>query len=212
MRLFYFLLLLSCCHPAVLGTKDSPPRHLLASVKRHAKGHGRVAACAGKKIYILDLNAFAEVNGTPVCRFTKVCLASVMLVYQRADTATVCTAYLAPMPYRSVFQHCLLWLCVQQDVKSKSILVPSVLPDAPGGQEGVPLATAAHAGPWHLRRSIESSEHKTNDIDAADIVFVYDFCFYAQWLAQVTPQHSGISGEKDLLPDIDCHTTSRVHS
>ena len=116
------------------------------------------------------------------------------------------------MPYRSVFQHCLLWLYVQQDVKSKSILVPSVLPDAPGGQEGVPLATAAHAGPWHLRRSIESSEHKTNDIDAADIVFVYDFCFYAQWLAQVTPQHSGISGEKELLPDTDCHTTSRVHS
>lgn len=71
---------------------------------------------------------------------------------------------------------------MQQDVKSKSVIVPSILPD---GQEGEPLATAAHAGPWHLRRGIESSEHRTNDIDAADIVFVYDFCFYAQWLAQV---------------------------
>ena len=86
MKRLRILLLLLCCTPVALGTRESQPRHLLASVRRHAKGHGTLAACTGKKIYVLDLNEFAEASSTPVCKFAKVCSAAVMIVLPRSDS------------------------------------------------------------------------------------------------------------------------------
>lgn len=50
---------------------------------------------------------------------------------------------------------------------------------------GAPIAIAAHSGPWHLRQTIRGSVHYTTSMDEADIVFVYDHCYYMRWLGQV---------------------------
>lgn len=50
---------------------------------------------------------------------------------------------------------------------------------------GAPIAIAAHSGPWHLRQTIRGSVHYTTNMDEADIVFVYDHCYYMRWLGQV---------------------------
>ena len=80
MNTVYFLLLVCCGTSTALKTGESLSRNLLASVRRHGKGLGKLSACAGKRIHILDLNDIAEANGTPVCKFAKVCLAIVVVV------------------------------------------------------------------------------------------------------------------------------------
>ena len=49
----------------------------------------------------------------------------------------------------------------------------------------MPYALAQHSGPWHLREAIAGSKYVTADMDQADIVYVYDHCYYMLWLAQV---------------------------
>ena len=80
MNTIYLILLVCCGTSAALKTGQSLSRNLLASVRRHGKGLGRLSACAGKRIHILDLNDIAEANGIPVCKFAKVCLAFVVVV------------------------------------------------------------------------------------------------------------------------------------
>ena len=48
-----------------------------------------------------------------------------------------------------------------------------------------PYALAQHSGPWHLREAIAGSRYMTTDMEQADIVYVYDHCYYMLWLAQV---------------------------
>ena len=50
---------------------------------------------------------------------------------------------------------------------------------------GAPIAIAAHSGPWHLRQTIRGSMHYTTNMEEADIVYVYDHCYYMRWLGQV---------------------------
>ena len=51
--------------------------------------------------------------------------------------------------------------------------------------KGAPIAIAAHSGPWHLRQTIRGSVHYTTDMEEADIIYVYDHCYYMRWLGQV---------------------------
>lgn len=78
------------------------------------------------------------------------------------------------------------WL--SQDVKIDPRNGIPFLPEAPGLkylEKGAPISMAAHGGPWHLREAILSSNYATDDLNAADIVFVYDHCYYMRWLGQV---------------------------
>lgn len=52
-------------------------------------------------------------------------------------------------------------------------------------EDGLPYALAQHSGPWHLREAIRHSDYVTDDMEAADIIYVYDHCYYMLWLAQV---------------------------
>ncbi|BDA44690.1 hypothetical protein COCOBI_06-1680 [Coccomyxa sp. Obi] len=52
-------------------------------------------------------------------------------------------------------------------------------------EDTLPYALAQHSGPWHLKEAIQSSNHVTTDMDKADIIYVYDHCYYMLWLAQV---------------------------
>jgi hypothetical protein len=52
-------------------------------------------------------------------------------------------------------------------------------------EDSLPYALAQHSGPWHLREAIRSSNYVTDDINAADVIYVYDHCYYMMWLAQV---------------------------
>ncbi len=54
-------------------------------------------------------------------------------------------------------------------------------------EQGLPYALAQHSGPWHLREAITGSKYVTTDMDKADIVYVYDHCYYMLWLAQASP-------------------------
>ena len=53
-------------------------------------------------------------------------------------------------------------------------------------EDGLPYALAQHSGPWHLREAIAGSKYVTADMDKADIVYVYDHCYYMLWLAQAS--------------------------
>ena len=53
-------------------------------------------------------------------------------------------------------------------------------------EQGLPYALAQHSGPWHLREAITGSKYVTTDMDKADIVYVYDHCYYMLWLAQAS--------------------------
>ena len=75
-----------------------------------------------------------------------------------------------------------------QDVKVDPGNGIPFLPDAPGLlylAKGAPIELAAHGGPWHLHEAIRQSPYVTKDMDEADIIYVYDFCYYARWLGQV---------------------------
>jgi hypothetical protein len=63
-------------------------------------------------------------------------------------------------------------------------------------EEGLPYALAQHSGPWHLREAIAGSNYMTTDAEKADIVYVYDHCYYMLWLAQASPHY--------LTPKQDC--------
>lgn len=49
----------------------------------------------------------------------------------------------------------------------------------------LPQYLGQYSGPWHLAQAIAGSQYVTTDIDAADIVYVYDYCYYTWWLAFV---------------------------
>ena len=49
----------------------------------------------------------------------------------------------------------------------------------------LPQYLGQYSGPWHLAQAISGSQYVTTDIDAADIVYVYDYCYYTWWLAFV---------------------------
>lgn len=52
-------------------------------------------------------------------------------------------------------------------------------------EDSLPYALAQHSGPWHLREAVQNSNYVTNDMEAADVIYVYDHCYYMRWLAQV---------------------------
>lgn len=56
-------------------------------------------------------------------------------------------------------------------------------------EDTLPYALAQHSGPWHLKEAIQASNHVSADMDKADIIYVYDHCYYMLWLAQVHPSH-----------------------
>ena len=75
-----------------------------------------------------------------------------------------------------------------QDIKIDPMNGIPFLPDAwqvKHVEKGAPIAIAAHSGPWHVRQTIRGSTHHTTDMDEADIIYVYDHCYYMRWLAQV---------------------------
>ncbi|CAK0784428.1 hypothetical protein CVIRNUC_007632 [Coccomyxa viridis] len=77
--------------------------------------------------------------------------------------------------------------CSQADVKlDPGNGIPYLL-DSPKfkAEEGLPYALAQHSGPWHLREAIAGSKYVTADMEQADIIYVYDHCYYMLWLAQV---------------------------
>ena len=49
----------------------------------------------------------------------------------------------------------------------------------------LPQYLGQYSGPWHLAQAIQGSPYHTTDLDAADTVFVYDYCYYIWWLAFV---------------------------
>jgi hypothetical protein len=49
----------------------------------------------------------------------------------------------------------------------------------------LPQYLGQYSGPWHLVQAIRGSPYVTTDIEAADIVYVYDYCYYIWWLAFV---------------------------
>lgn len=49
----------------------------------------------------------------------------------------------------------------------------------------LPQYLGQYSGPWHLAQAIRSSPYVTADLDAADIVYVYDYCYYTWWLSFV---------------------------
>ena len=51
--------------------------------------------------------------------------------------------------------------------------------------DGLPYTLAQHSGPWHLMHAINNSRYVTTDMEAADVIYVYDHCYYVLWLAQV---------------------------
>lgn len=112
-----------------------------------------------------------------------------------------------------------LALCFQvQDVKIDPSNGIPFLPDAPGLkylEQGAPISLAAHGGPWYLHEAISSSPHVTTDIDEADIVYVYDFCYYARWLGQVRGQLcNSFAKDSSMLPAGPCkllHGESKQH-
>lgn len=58
-------------------------------------------------------------------------------------------------------------------------------------EDSLPYALATHSGPWHLREAIQSSNHVSADMETADVIYVYDHCYYMMWLAQVRRSISG---------------------
>ena len=42
-----------------------------------------------------------------------------------------------------------------------------------------------HSAPWFLAEALRKSQYYTPDLDAADVVFVYDYCYYITWLGFV---------------------------
>jgi len=49
----------------------------------------------------------------------------------------------------------------------------------------LPQYLGQYSGPWHLAQAINSSPYATKDMDAADYVYVYDYCYYTWWLGFV---------------------------
>lgn len=49
----------------------------------------------------------------------------------------------------------------------------------------LPQYLGQYSGPWHLAQAIRGSPYVTTDLDAADIVYVYDYCYYTWWLSFV---------------------------
>ena len=91
-------------------------------------------------------------------------------------------------------------LIAAQDIKIDPMNGIPFLPDAwqvKHVEKGAPIAIAAHSGPWHLRQTIRGSTHHTTDMDEADIIYVYDHCYYMRWLAQVL--HSLCAQSQALL-------------
>ena len=91
-------------------------------------------------------------------------------------------------------------LIAAQDIKIDPMNGIPFLPDAwqvKHVEKGAPIAIAAHSGPWHLRQTIRGSTHHTTDMDEADIIYVYDHCYYMRWLAQVL--HSLYAQSQALL-------------
>ena len=48
-----------------------------------------------------------------------------------------------------------------------------------------PTTSATHGAPWWIKQAIASSASVTDDMDEADVIFVYDLCYYQRWLGQV---------------------------
>ncbi len=64
--------------------------------------------------------------------------------------------------------------------------VDGIVYRSPGDSNPIAHAThGTHAAPWYLAQAIRASGHYTADIEAADLVFVDDYCLYLQWLAHV---------------------------
>ncbi len=64
--------------------------------------------------------------------------------------------------------------------------VDGIVYRSPGDSNPIAHAThGTHAAPWYLAQAIRASGHYTADIEAADLVYVDDYCLYLQWLAHV---------------------------
>ena len=48
-----------------------------------------------------------------------------------------------------------------------------------------PTTSATHGAPWWIKQAIATSASVTNDMEEADVIFVYDLCYYQRWLGQV---------------------------
>ena len=59
----------------------------------------------------------------------------------------------------------------------------------------------AHSAPWYVAQAVRSSKYFISDVQAADVVFVYDYCFYTWWLAWVHSygRPSGVASPGDSL-------------
>lgn len=49
----------------------------------------------------------------------------------------------------------------------------------------LPQYLGQYSGPWHVAQALRASPYATQDIDAADVVYVFDYCYYTWWLAFV---------------------------
>jgi hypothetical protein len=56
-----------------------------------------------------------------------------------------------------------------------------------------------HAGPWYLMNAVLLSNLYTSDINQADLVFVYDYCYWMRGLASVHSGHSASEPSTTLL-------------
>ena len=202
---FRTVLLLLCSLSVACGALDSLPRQLLASVKRKARSSKltKPDACVGKSIYILDFNEFAAENDAPACNLIKVRLLDATPHAQHLHVFVSMLSSSACFPALASHQ-CFHW----QDVKIDPSNGIPYLPDAPGLkylEKGAPISMAAHGVPWYLQEAISSSPYVVEDIDEADIVYVYDFCYYARWLGQVRVQlRNPLQCEYPTLPAGPC--------
>lgn len=147
-----------------------------AAVPIWSRALNDIEACENKSIYIMDLGMFAAQHGVPQCDVTK------------ARYWYTCELY--PMLIQVAYWTYAEVLPVSpgmQDVKiDPGNGIPYLL-DHIGfkAEDSLPYALAQHSGPWHLMQAINTSRYVAADMDAADIVYVYDHCYYMLWLAQV---------------------------
>ena len=82
-----------------------------------------------------------------------------------------------------------------QDVKIDPSNGIAFLPEAPHMQppaKSAPTTSATHGAPWWIKQAIAGSASVTNDMEEAEVIFVYDLCYYQRWLGQV--RSGGVHG------------------
>ena len=51
--------------------------------------------------------------------------------------------------------------------------------------KSAPTTSATHGAPWWIKQAIATSASVTDNMEEADVIFVYDLCYYQRWLGQV---------------------------